>query len=69
MTDLVTYLTGLPQPWGAIISFALGVVGLASVLAAQLPQANEGTVWYWLRKIVDFVANNFRNAKNAPPSP
>lgn len=67
MTDLVTYLTNLPAPWGAVISFLLSIVGAASVLAAALPQPKEGSVWNWIRKPLDFIAANILNAKNAAP--
>jgi len=41
------------------------VVGAASGLAALFPVPAVGTFWYWPRRILDLLAANFLNAKNA----
>jgi hypothetical protein len=43
------------------------VIGVASVLAAHLPQSNDVTSpWFWARRGLDLVAQNYKNAANAP---
>lgn len=41
------------------------VVAAASAAAATLPPGKEGSVWFTVRKVIDFLAVNFGNAKNA----
>lgn len=46
------------------------VVLLATILAAILPQSsNPKSVWGRLRKVLDLVAFNVGNARNAPTKP
>lgn len=40
------------------------VISAAAAAAAVLPQGAEGSVWYQIRKVIDFLAANFGNAKN-----
>ncbi len=40
------------------------IIGAAAAAAAVLPQGTEGTLWYSIRKTIDFLAANFGNAKN-----
>jgi hypothetical protein len=46
---------------GAITS----AIGVASVLAAFLPQGKPGSVWANVRVVIDTLAQNYGNATNA----
>ena len=54
----------------AIISLVMTylpmVITGAAAAAAALPQAKPNTVWSGARGVIDFLALNFGNAKNAP---
>lgn len=41
------------------------IIGAASGLAALFPVPAVGTFWYWPRRVLDILAANFLNAKNA----
>lgn len=41
------------------------VIGCASSIAAVLPKPAEGSKWTFFRKILDLLAANIGNAKNA----
>jgi len=41
------------------------VISAAAAIAAVFPQGKDGGVWYYVRKVIDFLALNFGNAKNA----
>lgn len=55
-----TGMTGF-ELWSAI---ATAVISCAAVIAALFPQGKEGSVWFYVRKIIDMLALNFGNAKN-----
>lgn len=57
-------IAAIPAPWNAVLIFLCSVIAAASVLAAALPQAKDGTIWSYVRKVLDFFAANFANAKN-----
>lgn len=50
--------------WVEIIKWAGVVIGAASVIAATTKNTWDNKVLDVLRKVVDFVALNFGNAKN-----
>ncbi len=41
------------------------VIAAASAAAAALPAGAEGSTWFKVRKVIDFLAMNFGRAKNA----
>ncbi len=41
------------------------VIAAAAAAAAVLPKGEEGSVWAMVRKVIDFLAINFGQAKNA----
>ena len=43
----------------------VNIVAAAAAAAAVLPQAKEGSVWATVRKVIDWLALNVANAKNA----
>lgn len=60
LNDVVTYGPG-------VISVLLMVIGAASVAAAHLPKSNSDAAGWWamIRAVLDYVAQNYKNAKNA----
>lgn len=44
---------------GSLVSCA------SSIISALVPMPKEGSAWVWIRKIVDLLAVNIGNAKNA----
>jgi hypothetical protein len=58
-----------PIDWWRLVQTYLltpaAISGLCGFLAAILPQGSSG-VWGILRSLIDFVAMNWGNAKNAP---
>ena len=62
--DIASALTALGL--GAYVPLALAIIGLASVLAAVLPQPSPGTPYARVRAVLDYVAANVGNARNAP---
>ena len=51
-------------PWAIIVIPAL-ISAAASILDAMFPQPAEGSLWYYVRKVVSWLAVNIANAKNA----
>jgi hypothetical protein len=47
-----------------IMQYMPYVISAAAAAAAVLPPAQEGTIWFTVRKVIDFLAINFGNAKN-----
>jgi hypothetical protein len=50
-----------PVEW---MRLALELSGLASVIVAWLPQGRDGGVWDRTRTALNWLAHNYRNAKN-----
>ena len=59
MGDVVTKLLDAAPLWLHVIDALLVLCGLSALLAAVLPKSNKP----W-RKVVDFLAANFGNARN-----
>lgn len=53
------------QNWDQLAVAILAVVGAASAIAALTPTPKDDAAIAWIRKIVDVIAFNFANAKNA----
>jgi hypothetical protein len=51
----------------SVWSVASEVIALAAIVAAALPKPKEGTALYWARSLLDLLAVNIANAKNAKP--
>lgn len=49
----------------AITTYAPMVVSAASAASAVLPQGTSGSFWSGVRSVIDVLALNFGNAKNA----
>lgn len=49
-----------------IVSTIASVIAAAAVLAAALPQGKPDSAWAIARQVIDLLALNFANAKNAP---
>jgi hypothetical protein len=54
---------GVPLP--DFLVYASAIISAASTLAAALPQPAEGSVWWYVRKVIDWAALNVGHAKNA----
>jgi hypothetical protein len=52
--------------WVAIGNYGPAVISCAAAAAAVLPKPNPGTWFAVVRGVVDVLACNFGNAKNAP---
>jgi len=48
-----------------ILTFVTTVISAASVAAAHLPKGGTSGWWYATRKVIDILAQNYGNAKNA----
>jgi hypothetical protein len=48
-----------------ILTFVTTVISAASVAAAHLPKGGTAGWWYATRKVIDILAQNYGNAKNA----
>jgi hypothetical protein len=48
-----------------VVTYISAVIGVASLIAAALPQGKPGTVWANVRVVIDTLAANFGNAANA----
>jgi hypothetical protein len=48
-----------------ILTFVTTVISAASVAAARLPKGGTSGWWYATRKVIDLLAQNYGNAKNA----
>jgi hypothetical protein len=46
------------------IGGVLSAFGAGGVLSAWLPKAEPGTVWAFVRNVIDLIGQNYRNAKN-----
>jgi hypothetical protein len=49
-----------------VVTYASYAIAAAAAAAAVLPQGKPGSAWYAARSIIDALAMNFANAKNAP---
>ena len=59
--EIINYIA---SNFGAIITIALSVVGTAALIAAVTPTPKDDAAVAQLRKVVDFLAANWGNAKN-----
>ena len=59
--EIISYITA---NFGTIITIALSVVGTAALIAAVTPTPKDDAIVAQLRKVVDFLAANWGNAKN-----
>ena len=50
--------------FGAVVTYAPMAIAAASAASAALPQTGPAW-WVTTRKVIDFLAFNFGNAKNA----
>jgi len=50
----------------AVVQYAPYVIAAASAATAVLPQGSPGSAWATVRSMIDLLAMNFGNAKNAP---
>ena len=50
--------------WDEVINLLTMIVALASAFAAMTPSPRDNQIAVYLRKIVDFMAFNWGNAKN-----
>ena len=66
MTDLQNYVTA---NWEQLLAIIGGVVLTASAIAAITPNKTDNKVMAAIRKLVDLLALNVRNAKNQPSKP
>lgn len=50
----------------SVVSVLLTVIGACAVAAAHLPKPSEGAAGWWAtaRVVLDYVAQNYGNAKN-----
>ena len=55
--------------FSAVVTYAPVVISAAAAGAAVTPQGAPGTVWYDIRGIINLLALNVGNAKNAPTNP
>lgn len=62
MEELITSIIALlPASYTGWIALA---VALAATAAPWLPKAEDGTGWAIIRKVIDILGQNFRNAAN-----
>jgi hypothetical protein len=54
-----------PQIWAAIATYGPLVIAAASAASAALPKPTPGTWYAVFRGLIDLLACNFGNAKNA----
>jgi hypothetical protein len=54
------------QIWAAIAHFGPAIIAFAASAATVLPKPEPGTWYAVLRGVIDLLACNFGNAKNAP---
>ena len=64
---LVAALAG--TPFAPLVVYAPLAVALAAILSAALPHPAPGSPWAPLRAVLDLLAVNVGNAKNAAPPP
>lgn len=59
LNDITTY-------GPTVVSVALTVIGAAAVAAAHLPKAGANATAWWAmaRAVLDYVAQNYKNAAN-----
>lgn len=48
-----------------VMHYVTAAISIASILAAFLPKGTDGSVWFYIRKVIDVLAQNYGNAKNA----
>jgi len=63
MENWQTYIS---ENWEQILAIVGGVVLTASAVAAMTPNKTDNKVMGAIRKLVDLLALNVRNAKNKP---
>lgn len=68
MDVVLNYLTSCSSDLCHYILLGLVIlasIGAAAHAAAWLPAAKDGTVYAYVRKVLDFLAGNYASAKNA----
>ena len=63
MSEALTYLLA---NWESILSVVTGAIALAAAIAAMTPTPKDDGIIAAIRKVVDLVALNVKNAKNDP---
>jgi hypothetical protein len=48
-----------------VLTFVTSVISAASIAAANLPKGGTAGWWFATRKVIDLLAQNYGNAKNA----
>ena len=66
MDQVTAYLS---ENWEQLLAIVGGVVVTASAIAAITPNKTDNKVMGAIRNLVDLLALNVRNAKNAPTPP
>ena len=63
MENISSYVS---ESWESLLAIAGGIVMAASAVAAITPNNTDNKVMKAIRKLVDLLALNVRNAKNQP---
>lgn len=63
MENISSYVS---ENWESLLAIAGGIVMAASAVAAITPNNTDNKVMKAIRKLVDLLALNVRNAKNQP---
>lgn len=61
----INWLDTVKSAAGVLVT-PLAISGAVSALTAFLPQGQRGTIWGFVRKVLDAVAWNWGNAANEP---
>ena len=64
MNMIIFFLEHKQQIFNALKEITTGVVALSAVLAAWLPKPGAGGPYDGLRKVIDLLGQNYRNAEN-----
>ena len=59
----------IPVAWNAVVTYAPIAISVAAAGAVALPKGTPGTPWFIARQVLDVIALNFGNAKNASVTP
>ena len=66
VTDGINYIvTYGPVVW----TFVSSVIAAASLMAAHLPTATPGTLWYSIKTVLNVLASNVHNARVVHQNP
>ncbi len=64
--DLAALVPAIPQQY---VVYVMAGCGVCAALDAWLPTTPPDSRWFWLRRVISLLGQNYRNAANVKSAP